>query len=213
MKLSMTKLQSLFLALGFETADKWDAKKMASKIEKLPSLAQGDAEIPDEEDKKFLDKILKAVEAEEELEIEDDTEEEEEEGAEEAEGEEEEEAADEDGEEEEKPAKKKSKKDKKEKGEKKEKKAKKSKEPKGPGVIATIVECLTAASEKKPASKEHMLKVLVKRFPDRSEDGMKSTINIQVPGRLANEKDLKIKKNDKGYWISSGKKKEKVEAE
>jgi hypothetical protein len=48
---------------------------------------------------------------------------------------------------------------------------------KGPGVISTIIEMI---SREEGASKDEILKVLVKRFPDRDPDGMGKTIIIQA---------------------------------
>jgi hypothetical protein len=64
------------------------------------------------------------------------------------------------------------------------------------GIISTIIELLT----KKAMTKDEVLAALVKQFPDRSADGMKSTLNIQVPGRLTKDKGLKFTKNDKGAF-------------
>lgn len=81
-------------------------------------------------------------------------------------------------------------------------KAKKEKVAKGPGVIDTIIACLKGASATKPVSKADVLKVLVKTFPDRGEDQMKTTVGIQLPSRLNKEKlDGKIKSNENGYYI------------
>ena len=88
----------------------------------------------------------------------------------------------------------------KKKNEKKDEKkevVKKDKKEKGPGIIDTIIECLN----KGPIKKEKIEEVLVKRFPDRKREGMRSTINIQLAGRLAKEKKLKIESTDKGYMI------------
>jgi hypothetical protein len=81
------------------------------------------------------------------------------------------------------------------------KKAAAAKPDKGPGVIASIVEFLQAASAKSALSKEALLGKLAKRFPDRSPDCMAKTINAQVPGRLRKERELDVQKNDDGYWI------------
>lgn len=72
------------------------------------------------------------------------------------------------------------------------------KESKGPGVIATIVEVLKKG---KPVTKEAILAILVKRFPDRSAESMGKTINVQVPNRIAKEQKIKVEKTDKGYVI------------
>jgi hypothetical protein len=46
-----------------------------------------------------------------------------------------------------------------------------------PGVISTIVEMI---SREEGASKDEILKILVKKFPDRDPDGMSKTIIIQA---------------------------------
>lgn len=63
---------------------------------------------------------------------------------------------------------------------------------KGPGVLAAIQEILTAATAKAPIKKDAILRELVKRFPDRDESSMKNTINVQLPSRMAKEKNLDI---------------------
>ena len=82
----------------------------------------------------------------------------------------------------------------------------KSDAPKRPGVIQTILECLRGASSKNPVTKDDILKVLVKRFPDRPEAAMKSTLNSQVPSGLRAEKDLECESKElpdggKGWWL------------
>jgi hypothetical protein len=72
---------------------------------------------------------------------------------------------------------------------------------KKPGVVAKIVEVLKAASAKKPVTKDDILKVLVKEFPDRDPRAMKSTISSQVPSCLKTEKGLVCKSNAKGWWL------------
>ena len=59
--------------------------------------------------------------------------------------------------------------------------------PKKAGVIATIVECIIK-SGKKGISKDNILKVLVKKFPEREEEKMKVTVGVQVPSRISKEK-------------------------
>lgn len=62
--------------------------------------------------------------------------------------------------------------------------ATKEKAAKGPGVISTIVESIT----RKPLSKTEILDILVKKFPDRSPDGMRATVSIQLgPTRLGSK--------------------------
>lgn len=83
----------------------------------------------------------------------------------------------------------------------------KKKEDKGPGVIASIVEFLKAASSKSPLTKDQLADKLAKRFPDRERESMLRTINVQVPNRLKTDKELDVKAKDgaegepKGYWI------------
>jgi hypothetical protein len=73
---------------------------------------------------------------------------------------------------------------------------------KKPGVITRIVELLRAATKKKPITKEEILADLVKQFPDRVPQAMKSTISSQVPSCLKTEKGLIVKTNGKGgYWL------------
>lgn len=85
---------------------------------------------------------------------------------------------------------------------KEDEKPKKEKKEKRPGVIATIAEVLEGASEEKPVTKDDILKVLVKKFPDREADSMKKTINVQVPTQLRNKKDINVQKNEKGYYVA-----------
>ena len=47
---------------------------------------------------------------------------------------------------------------------------------KGPGVIATVIECI---SKEKGSTADETLEVLVKAFPDRDPDGMRKTAIIQ----------------------------------
>lgn len=79
---------------------------------------------------------------------------------------------------------------------------KKTTEPKGPGVIASIIELLQAATAKKPLSKSALLDKLVARFPDRTREAMHKTINCQVPFRLRKDKELEVHSNDEGYWLN-----------
>lgn len=70
-----------------------------------------------------------------------------------------------------------------------------------PGVIASILELLQKGTEKKPASKDSIIAELKTRFPERSEESMRATINVQIPSRISKEKGVTVKSNDKGYWI------------
>ena len=80
--------------------------------------------------------------------------------------------------------------------------AKAATEAKGPGVIASIIEFLSAANAKRPLSKADLLAKLEARFPDRETTAMRRTINCQLPTRLRAEKELDVRKNDDGYWIA-----------
>jgi hypothetical protein len=61
------------------------------------------------------------------------------------------------------------------------------KKPAGPGVIATIVSLIEGAG-KKGVTKEEILTVLTKAFPDKKAESMKNTINVQVPNRISKER-------------------------
>lgn len=81
-------------------------------------------------------------------------------------------------------------------------KVKVEKKVKGPGVISTILEAIKG---KGPVTKEAILKVLVKKFPDRAEDAMGKTIQAQLSGkkrplRMEREKNVKFKISDKGAY-------------
>lgn len=52
-----------------------------------------------------------------------------------------------------------------------------TKASKGPGVISTIIETI---SRDRGASKDEILEVLVKKFPERDADGMAKTVVIQA---------------------------------
>jgi len=69
------------------------------------------------------------------------------------------------------------------------------------GVIASIREVLfKATSKNKAVSKQDILEVLIKRFPDREEKSLLSTIGVQI-GRTSRETDCEIIKTpDKLYY-------------
>lgn len=76
---------------------------------------------------------------------------------------------------------------------------------KRPGVVAAILELLLGASKKEPITKEAVLKVLKKKFPERvNKDGttsMKSTV-WGFPYWIPTEKKLKVfTDNEGGYWV------------
>lgn len=76
---------------------------------------------------------------------------------------------------------------------------KKSSEKKGPGVISTIF-TLVSDSGKSGISKPEILAKLVEMFPDRAEDGMEKTINVQLPSRMSKERGVVIKKLEDGNF-------------
>jgi hypothetical protein len=183
-EIDMEEAREMFVAMGTKTAKKWDAAKLLGK---LKSLDADDDTVDAGDYQKLYKKVVKANKAGNELAFPEDEEEEEEE----------------------KPKSKKSKKgakasakeDKKAKGSKKGGKSKKASGEKKPGVIAAIVTILKEASKAKPITKEGIVKKLVKMFPDRSAESMAGTVNVQVPFRIQKEKDIKVNKNDDGYWI------------
>ena len=212
MKVKKADAVRLFEALGFKTAADWPDQRFQDKLVKLPKLMEDESEHPEEEDLlKLAKQLVKAVKAEEAVEIiggngKAKAEEAEEKPAKKGtakpkakatakDEEEEEEKSDEEAEDNEDgdelvPVKKKA-------------PPKKAGGPKGPGVIGTIVGMLTKASEKKPVTKEQILDNLVETFPDRDRESMARTINVQIPNRIQNEKKLTVHKNDKkpaGYW-------------
>lgn len=86
----------------------------------------------------------------------------------------------------------------------KEKKAhaNKGKAPERVGIISEIEARLRKGTKEKPVSRAQILEHLKKKFPDRDEKGMKSTISIQVPRGLIQRKNLDVKGDkDKGFWL------------
>lgn len=73
-----------------------------------------------------------------------------------------------------------------------------SKKSPHPGVIATIVKTIERSGEK-GVTKEQILKVLTKTFPDREERAMKNTINVQVPSRISKEK-FPVERTENGTY-------------
>lgn len=222
MKVKRKDLDALFVALEMPMAAKWSEKRLLDKISKLPDVVDEETDAGDSQD--LLDSVLEAVEEGTEITIvsakaskaapkktkaaakkkKPPAEEEPEEEYEEYE------------EEEEEPPKKKTKAAAKKKtaakkkkkapeppkgANKKKKPAPKPKTPKGPGVIKSIIEFLKKANSKRPLSKDALLEKLEDRFPERTPDAMRTTINIQVPNRLKKEKELDVRKNEKGFWI------------
>ena len=73
---------------------------------------------------------------------------------------------------------------------------KKKKKIKKKGVIQTIVNVIENSKEK-GVTKDEILNVLIKTFPERNPKSMKNTINIQVPNRINKEKFLVEKINNR----------------
>ena len=80
---------------------------------------------------------------------------------------------------------------------------KKASATKGPGVIASLVEFLTAANAKAPVTKADLVAKLCKRFPDREEKALATTCGCQVGKRIEEGQGIKLHKNDDGaYWAT-----------
>jgi hypothetical protein len=75
-----------------------------------------------------------------------------------------------------------------------------SKEPKGDGVIGTIFN-LIKDSGKSGISKAQILASLVSKFPDRTEEGMNKTIQVQLCSRMSKERGVNIVKENDLYLI------------
>ena len=84
---------------------------------------------------------------------------------------------------------------------KKGKKPEKAGEPGKPGIIATIVKAIED-SGKKGITKTEILEILKEEFPDRNEDSMKNTINVQVPARIQKEK-FNLEKLEGERWTKA----------
>lgn len=192
---------ALLVELGFKQAPNYNAVRLQERLSKLDTIVDG----ADSEDakkvktpgsKKLLAAVLGAIERGEEITVV-------------GKGDKPEKAA---AASDEKPAKKakqaepeEEEKPKKKAGKEKAEKAAPEKKAKKPGVCATIRECLENASEKKPATKEGILKVLVKRFPEREERAMKSTVG-GFPSWAPSYFKVKLKDDGEGgYWIAGAK--------
>lgn len=183
-KVTKNRVVKIFLALGFKTADKWDIIRLQKKLVKLDVLIEG-AKL-DAKTQKRVNEILRLQNKGRKVIVFDPDDE----------------AADKKRGQDVKDAQKRAATKKTEKataGRKADKaagKKPKRKEPKKPGVIASILEFIQAG----PVSKKQLLGKLTKRFPDRPVDGMAKTIQAQLPNRMAKEKKIKIKMDDKGRF-------------
>lgn len=241
MKVNETAAKKLFLEMGVTTADSWSAARLKSKIATLPKISTGDNAPKSEDSKKLQKALIKAVNAEEDIEIESDgkakkaeapsketksektskasapkaeAEDEDEEDADEDDEEsDDEEESDDDSETDEDDEDEEEDDEDKPAKKKKVKKEKKEKAKTGPGVIASIEEFLRGASEDKPLSKEKLADKLAARFADHERDSMLRTINVQVPNRLKVDKEIIVHKNKGGYWIGAAPTKKDEEPE
>lgn len=216
---SRSSVVAVFVGLGFADASKWSKERLMNRVIKLPETATDNESIGDTELDNVLDELIASVKDGDSIEIVDDTKKDakptkekkakaskgpkvvDEEKAEEAE----EEAAVEQEEEVEAP--------KETKGKGKSKgaaapkkttpKPKKAKDPTGkrPGVISEIISILTTANSKRCVTIDDIVGKLMEKFPDRAEDGMRSTVKTQVKYRLPKTHDLHEK--DGKYWIAS----------
>lgn len=185
MQVERKQLAALFVELGFATASNWTKARLQTKLKDLPELVKEDdaAQPESKELRTLLKEVVAAVDAGTAVEI----------------------TGDDVGPEtSKKPATKAGGKTNPKKPEGKGSKADKGKadKPKKPGVIATIIEVLKNASKDKPATKEKILKECKKKFPEREEASMKSTIASQVPSGLKAEKSIVVKKDGNGgFWL------------
>jgi len=174
-KIRQVALVSLFQELGFANAESWEVSKLQSRAQKIQSLLDDETGPKTAKGRKLCEELVKAVEAEEEIEVMTSA------------------ASTKTA-----PAKGSKK------GSKKAPKAAAKPSSNGPrkvGVIDTIIECLKKGSAKSPVTKEDILKALVKKFPDRRPEAMKNTVSAQVPTHLRIEKNITVKSNDNGYWL------------
>jgi len=63
LKVARAEVVELFKALDYGTADKWNDKRLAEKLQGLPKLIDDDTEVEDEKLAKLLKSLLKAMEA------------------------------------------------------------------------------------------------------------------------------------------------------
>lgn len=78
---------------------------------------------------------------------------------------------------------------------------------KRPGVLAAIVKALEGASEEHLITKDEVLTVLKKQFPERDANGMRATVNAQMPSQLRSERRIVLAsrptESGTGYWIDA----------
>lgn len=221
MKISQQQAVEILTQLGFTMAKVWKAPELQKKLAKLPVYVSGqDPEIEDEELLDLIERIVAEIEEGGTITVSEDKkpavatkkttakpkaeaeEPEEEEDEDEEEDEEEDEAP---------PPKKKGGKAVKPKKQVVSKKTKPQNQNgqlrNRVGVVETIIDNLEKATEQKPLSREKMVEILKKKFPDRPEKGMKHTVYVQlaVPEYGLAKRGFKILSNPKGYFLKPGK--------
>jgi outer membrane biosynthesis protein TonB len=220
MQVKKADLVQLYEELGLKNVDSWPTKLLSKKIPVIPELA---AEFEDglesPKAQKTLDAILEALHDEEIVELMGEisimpptTKVKKTKVVEEEEDEEQEEV----------PAKKKVKKEEVP-AKKKVKKEEHTSDSNGNsyterfrkvGICGIILDSLTSASKKNPASKDGILKLLTKKFKDRNPIAMARTINGQIHYNLKKLKNIDVSTNGEGgFWIVSAPKKKLVKSE
>lgn len=193
MEVSKSDAKGLLIDMGFDKAavNGWSDEKLTTKLNALPDKYEKGENDPKKKDmKKLLKSILSAIEDDEE-EIELTAEKKSKKGKSKEEDEEEEE--------EDKPKKKKGKKS-------KERNVgfKKAGAPGKPGIVATIYDIISKTSKEKPTTKEKVLDILEKKFPDRERDSMAVTVYSQLAFKMPTVQGWPIKKtggaDGKFYW-------------
>lgn len=194
----------LLEALGVKMVKGWTLEQVQARVDKIESLVDEDEPLESEKHQKLLDKILSAQENGEPVEVVGN-------GGRKADKVETPsiapkkkaaaKKADPEPEEDEEDAPKSKKKPAKDKADKEDGRTGRPRKGVGEGVIGTIIKVLASGTAKKPVTKDKVHKVLTDKFPDRSPDSMRNTINIQIPSRLWVDKGVKVSKNENGYWI------------
>ena len=177
-----SQVVALFVALDYVAASKWSLEKLTEKVKTLPSMVDDDTEV---EGDGLADVLAAIIKADGEIKIEDDADTKSatkstKKGG--KKGGKKETVKDDDAED----ANTKSAKG----AGKKDASAKKTSK-KGSGVCQVIMDEFLKGSKESPVTKEHVLKILVKKFPDREEAGMKSTVSA-APSWMVSWKGLKV---------------------
>lgn len=72
MKIARTAALAIFSGLGMASADKWNAKRMSAKLAKVDEMVDANTKLEDKAADKNLGLVLKAIAAQEEIEVTDD---------------------------------------------------------------------------------------------------------------------------------------------